>query len=177
MILLLVIFIGILFDIVGVSVTGADESVFHSMSSKKVRGASVAVKFKKNADKVSSFLCDVIGDICGIISGACGTIITTSISTNFHFDLLFTGLSVAAIIAALTIGGKAIGKSFAVNNSNEILYNFAKFVSYFNKFANIFGSVKSLIATISYPSAPNICLNARRPIRPKPFIATFTDII
>lgn len=129
---LLFIGIGILFDIVGVSVTGADESVFHSMSSKKVRGASVAVKFKKNADKVSSFLCDVIGDICGIISGACGTIITTSISTNFHFDLLFTGLSVAAIIAALTIGGKAIGKSFAVNNSNEILYNFAKFVSYFN---------------------------------------------
>ncbi|MBQ1550620.1 MAG: hypothetical protein IIZ67_00830 [Bacilli bacterium] len=129
---LLFIGIGILFDIVGVSVTGADESVFHSMSSKKVRGASVAVKFKKNADKVSSFLCDVIGDICGIISGACGTIITTSISTNFHFDLLFTGLSVAAIIAALTIGGKAIGKSFAVNNSNEILYNFAKVISYFN---------------------------------------------
>lgn len=128
---LLFIGIGILFDIVGVSVTGADESVFHSMSSKKVRGASVAVKFKKNADKVSSFLCDVIGDICGIISGACGTIITTSISTNFHFDLLFTGLSVAAIIAALTIGGKAIGKGFAVNNSNEILYNFAKVISYF----------------------------------------------
>ena len=124
--------IGILFDIVGVSVTGADESVFHSMSSKKVRGASVAVKFKKNADKVSSFCCDVIGDICGIISGACGTIITTSLYSSFNFNLLFTGLFVAAIIASLTIGGKAIGKSFAVNNSNEILYNFAKFVSYFN---------------------------------------------
>ena len=124
--------IGILFDIVGVSVTGADESVFHSMSSKKVRGASVAAKFKKNADKVSSFCCDVIGDICGIISGACGTIITTSLYSSFNFNLLFTGLFVAAIIASLTIGGKAIGKSFAVNNSNEILYNFAKFVSYFN---------------------------------------------
>ena len=124
--------IGILFDVVGVSVTGADESVFHSMSSKKVRGANVAVKFKKNADKVSSFCCDVIGDICGIISGACGTIITTSLATSFHFNLLFTGLFVAAIIAALTIGGKAIGKSFAVNNSNVILYNFAKVVSYFN---------------------------------------------
>ena len=48
--------------------------------------------------------------------------------------------------------------------------------SYFNKCANILGSVKSLIATISYPSAPNICLNARRPIRPKPLIATFTAI-
>ena len=129
---LLFIGIGILFDIVGVSVTGADESVFHSMSSKKVRGASMAVKFKKNADKVSSFCCDVIGDICGIISGACGTIITTSLYSVFNFNLLFTGLFVAAIIASLTIGGKAIGKSFAVNNSNEILYNFAKVVSYFN---------------------------------------------
>jgi len=132
LITLLFIGIGILFDIVGVSVTGADESVFHSMSSKKVRGASMAVKFKKNADKVSSFCCDVIGDICGIISGACGTIITTSLYSVFNFNLLFTGLFVAAIIASLTIGGKAIGKSFAVNNSNEILYNFAKVVSYFN---------------------------------------------
>ncbi len=129
---LLFVGIGILFDIVGVSVTGADESVFHSMSSKKVRGASKAVKFKKNADKVSSFCCDVIGDICGIISGACGTIITTSLANVFNFNLLFTGLFVAAIIAALTIGGKAIGKSFAINNSNEILYNFSRFVSYFN---------------------------------------------
>ena len=129
---LLFVGIGILFDIVGVSVTGADESVFHSMSSKKVRGANVAVKFKKNADKVSSFCCDVIGDICGIISGACGTIITTSLANAFNFNLLFTGLFVAAIIASLTIGGKAIGKSFAINNSNIILYNFAKVVSYFN---------------------------------------------
>lgn len=129
---LLFILFGILFDIIGVSVTTADEKVFHSMNSRKVKGASVAVKFKKNADKVSSFCCDVIGDICGIISGACGTIITTSLATSFHFNLLFTGLFVAAIIAALTIGGKAIGKSFAVNNSNVILYNFAKVVSYFN---------------------------------------------
>ena len=73
---LLFIFIGVLFDIIGVSVTSADEAVFHSMSSRKVKGASLAVKFKKNADKVSSFCCDVIGDICGIISGAAGTTIT-----------------------------------------------------------------------------------------------------
>ena len=49
--------------------------------------------------------------------------------------------------------------------------------SYFNKCANILGSVKSLIATTSYPSALNICLNARRPIRPNPLIATFTAIL
>ena len=31
--------------------------------------------------------------------------------------------------------------------------------------------------TTSYPSASNICLNARRPIRPKPLIATLTAIL
>jgi len=128
---LLFILIGILFDIIGVSVTTADEAVFHSMNSRKVKGASVAVKFKKNADKVSSFCCDVIGDICGIISGAAGTAIAAIFVKEFQFDVLLTSLTVAAVIAALTIGGKAIGKSFAINKSNIILYGFAKFVSNF----------------------------------------------
>lgn len=130
---LLFIGIGILFDIVGVSVTGADEAVFHSMNSRKVKGAGVAVKFKKNADKVSSFCCDVIGDICGIISGAAGTTIALQLSTVTGIDVLWTSLVVAAIIASLTIGGKAIGKSFAINKSDIILYSFAKIVSNFYK--------------------------------------------
>ena len=128
---LLFILLGILFDIIGVSVTTADEAVFHSMNSRKVKGASVAVKFKKNAEKVSSFCCDVIGDICGIVSGAAGTTITAILATEYHYNLLITGLIVAAIIASLTIGGKAIGKSFAINKSSIILYGFAKFVSNF----------------------------------------------
>lgn len=130
---LVFVLLGILFDIIGVSVTSADEAVFHSMSSRKVKGASVAVKFKKNADKVSSFCCDVIGDICGIISGAAGTTITAILVMDYHFNLLITGLVVSAIIASLTIGGKAIGKSFAINKSSIILYGFAKFVSNFYK--------------------------------------------
>ncbi|MBQ6538861.1 MAG: hypothetical protein IJL76_01095 [Bacilli bacterium] len=130
---LLFVFIGILFDIIGVSVTAADESVFHSMSSRKVYGANQAVAFKKNAEKVSSFCCDVVGDICGIISGASGTTITILLSENLGFNLLLTGLIVAAIISSLTIGGKAVGKSFAINNSTIILYRFAKFISHFHK--------------------------------------------
>ena len=128
---LLFIGIGILFDIVGVSVTGADEAVFHSMNSRKVKGASVAVKFKKNADKVSSFCCDVIGDICGIVSGAAGTTIALLLSKNLGLDILVSSLLVSAVIASLTIGGKAIGKSFAINKSDIILYEFAKIVSNF----------------------------------------------
>lgn len=133
LITLLFIFIGILFDIVGVSVTAADEKVFHSMNSRQVSGAKVAVTFKKNADKVSSFCCDVIGDVCGIISGAAGTTIALNIANSLDVNLLFISLTVAAIIAALTIGGKAMGKSFAINKSDIILYEFAKVVSIFYK--------------------------------------------
>ena len=130
---LIFVFIGIWFDIIGVSVTAADESVFHSMSSRKVPGATQAVNVKKNAEKVSSFCCDVVGDICGIISGASGTTITILISETFGINLLVVGLLVAATIASITIGGKAIGKSYAINNSNIILYRFAKFISIFHK--------------------------------------------
>lgn len=127
------VFLGILFDIVGVSVTTADEAVFHSMNSRKVKGANVAVKFKKNADKVSTFCCDVIGDICGIISGAAATTIAAQLVTQFGFNPMITSLILAAIISSLTIGGKAVGKSFAINKSDIIMYEFAKFISYFYK--------------------------------------------
>ena len=127
------IFLGIFFDIIGVSVTTADEAVFHSMSSRKVKGANIAVKFKKNADKVSSFCCDVIGDVCGLISGAAGTTIAAILVSQFKFNTLFTSITIAAIIAPITIGGKAIGKSFAINKSNIVLYEFAKFISNFYK--------------------------------------------
>ena len=128
---LLFIFIGIVFDIIGVSVTSADEKVFHSMASRKVKGASVAVKFKKNADKVSSFCNDVIGDICGIISGSTGAILATAIADALDADLIIVSLLITAIIAALTNGGKAMGKGIAVNKSNIILYQFSKVVSLF----------------------------------------------
>ena len=125
--------VGIMFDIVGVAVTSADEAVFHSMNSRKVKGANIAVKFKKNADKVSSFCCDVIGDVCGVISGTAAAAITVLLVSKFHLNYLLVGLIVTAIVSSLTIGGKAIGKSFAINKSEIILYTFAKFVNNFYK--------------------------------------------
>ena len=130
---LLFITIGILFDIIGVSVTAADPKVFHSMNSRKVKGADIAVKFKKNSEKVSSFCCDVIGDICGVISGSTAVTIAILISDTLNSNLLLTTLLVTAIISALTIGGKAIGKSFAINKCDIILYEFSKFISIFYK--------------------------------------------
>ena len=125
------VFIGILFDIVGVAVTGADEKVFHSMNSRQVKGSKVAVLFKKNADKVSSFCCDVIGDICGIVSGASASAVSVGLAATFNWNLLLVSLTVAAVVASPTIGGKACGKSFAINKSDVILYEFAKIISIF----------------------------------------------
>lgn len=127
------ILLGIVFDMIGISVTVADIKTFNSMATKRVRGAHLAVKFIKNSEKVSSFCNDVIGDICGIISGSTGITIALVISDLTNINSLIITLLVTAIIASLTIGGKAIGKSFAINKSNTILYKFVLFLSFFYK--------------------------------------------
>ncbi|MBQ4087924.1 MAG: hypothetical protein IJC78_06740 [Clostridia bacterium] len=124
--------IGILFDIVGVAVTSANETPFHSLSSQKVRGAKEAVRLIRNADKVGSFCNDVIGDIAGIISGSATTAIVGMLivlgGTKYEFVL---GIVLTAVVAALTIGGKAIGKRFAIEKSNDIVFTVGKIVSFF----------------------------------------------
>jgi hypothetical protein len=130
---LLFIGLGILFDIIGVAVTSADEKVFNSMSARKIKGASLAVKMKKSAPKVSSLCCDIVGDTCGIISGTATATIATNLSKITNLNILLVTLLSSAIAASLTIGGKAIGKSFAMNKSNIILYEFAKIISIFDK--------------------------------------------
>lgn len=131
-ILILFITIGIIFDMIGVATTSASEKPFHAMGAKKIRGAKTAITFKKNADKVSSFCNDVIGDVCGIISGSIGVTITNQIASIYHLNIFWVGLIVTAIIASLTIGGKAISKSIAIKKSNEIVYLTAKIISLVN---------------------------------------------
>ena len=71
-ILLVIVLVGIVFDILGVAVTSADERPFHSMASRKVPGAQEAIRLLRNAERVGSICNDVIGDICGVISGKGG---------------------------------------------------------------------------------------------------------
>jgi len=130
---LVFILIGVLFDMVGVAVATSNESQFHSMSSKKVKGARMAVKLKKNANKVSSFCNDVVGDICGIISGSTGTVIALKIITKTNSNDLIVTIVIMGIISSLTIGAKALVKGVAMKNSNKILFNFARILSLFSK--------------------------------------------
>lgn len=123
--------IGVIFDMIGVSVTAADERVFHSMASQKVKGAKTAVKMKKSAEKVSSFCNDVVGDICGIISGSTAAVISINLTKELHLNSLFVTLIVMGIVSSLTIGGKALVKGIAIKRSNKILFRFAKIISVF----------------------------------------------
>lgn len=132
-ILITFILIGIIFDMIGVAVTSSNEEPLHAMSSKKIKGAKKAVSFKKNADKVSSFCNDVIGDICGIISGSAGVAVATSLANTYNLNIFYTTLIVTAIIAALTIGGKAFCKKIAINSNHKIVYLTAKILSKFEK--------------------------------------------
>ena len=129
--ILLFIGIGILFDIIGIAITVADISTFNSMATKRVRGARIAVKLIRHSEKASSFCNDVIGDICGIISGSAGIVLATNLTEQLHINILVSTLLITGIIAALTIGGKAIGKHLAINKSTVILYNFSKVLSLF----------------------------------------------
>ncbi|MDD3186994.1 MAG: hypothetical protein PHD02_00770 [Bacilli bacterium] len=132
-ILLIFIFIGVLFDMIGVAFTSADEEPFHAQSSRKVHGASTAVKLIKNAPRVSSFCNDVVGDICGILSGSAGVVIAAGLISNMHLNSYITALTVTAIISSLTIGLKAIGKEIAIKNNTKIISAFSKTISIFYK--------------------------------------------
>ena len=132
-IIILFIAISILFDMIGVAITAAEERPFHSMASKKVKGASHSVKFLKNSDKLASICNDVIGDVCGVVSGSAGVLVSSTLATMLNIDLSLVVLIVTAIIASLTITGKALGKSIAIENSEKITFQVGKIVSIFKK--------------------------------------------
>lgn len=129
LILFAIILIGIIFDIIGMAVASADEKPFHAMAARKVTGAKEAIALLRNAERVSSICNDVVGDICGVVSGSASALIASQILTKFEFTLpQIVSLCMSALAAGLTVGGKAIGKSFAVNSSTEIVHSVGRMV-------------------------------------------------
>lgn len=136
-VVLIIVLIAILSDMVGVAATSCDIEPFHAMASRKVQGAKKAVELCQNADKVSSIIADIIGDVCGIISGASGATISFVVLEQFDnvdtFLSILVSAAIAALIAGITIAGKAICKRIAVENSHGIVFALAKFLSVFDK--------------------------------------------
>lgn len=122
-ILFIIVFVGIVFDAVGVAVTSADERPFHSMAARKVPGARESIQLLRNAGPVSSVCNDVIGDICGVVSGAASASIAAQVLNHFTFSRpQMVALALSSLVAGLTVGGKAVGKTFALDNCTEIVH-------------------------------------------------------
>lgn len=133
-ILIVIVFIGIFFDMLGIAVTAAGETSFHAMAAKKINEAKIAVYLIRNADKVSNFCNDVIGDICGIVSGSVGVLISQKISVlNDNYNMTVISAFIGATIASVTIAGKAVGKIIAINNCDLIIYKVSKILYYFKR--------------------------------------------
>ena len=126
------ILLGIVFDVIGVAVTAADERPFHSMAARKTPGAREALSLIRRAGKVSSFCNDVVGDICGIISGSTAAVIVTRLQEALSFRSVVISLAVTAVVSGLTIGGKAVGKMLAINNSTAVLQLVGRFLHLFS---------------------------------------------
>ena len=131
-ILICIIAIGIVFDIIGVAVTAADEKPFHSMASRKVPEATQALKLIRNAGRVSSFCNDVIGDICGVISGSAAAVIAARVLIlSKSKSEIFITLLLSAVVSGMTVGGKACGKSLAMNSSTAVVRTAARVLCFF----------------------------------------------
>lgn len=124
--LILIILVGVFFDMIGTAATAAVLPPFNARAAKKVYGARQAVKITRNASKVANFCNDVIGDIAGTLSGAIGAGIVLSLVDWFGaVDLFILGGMMTSLIAALTVGGKAAGKKVAIDHANAIIFRVA----------------------------------------------------
>lgn len=130
-ILLGIILIGIIFDIVGVAVTSSDDTKFHAMAADKVYGAKESIMLIKNAEKVSSICNDVIGDVCGIVSGAVSSWVVVQLAMGALKGEEILTLVMTGVVSALTVGGKALGKFFALNYNCSIVYIAGKIIRFF----------------------------------------------
>lgn len=138
-VVLIIVIIGVFFDMLGLAAASAQEKPYHSMAAEKLHGAKQAIKIVRNADKFSNFCNDVIGDISGIVSGTASAAVVLQLVYTFgetEQSMLFKALSVlfTATVAALTVGGKALGKAFAIQNSIRIVLKVGQFFIYSKKF-------------------------------------------
>ena len=118
--------LGIVFDMVGVAVTAADPRPFHSMAAHKEKGGKEAIRLLKNANQVSSFCNDVVGDICGIVSGSTAAVIVTQLQRDLSTHSVLLSIGITALISGITIGGKALGKTVAINDCTNVVYRVAR---------------------------------------------------
>jgi len=133
-IVFIIVFTGVIFDMLGIAATAAHEKPFHAMASEKVSGAKEAIIIVRNADRFASFCNDVIGDISGIVSGTASAIVVLQVANVLGYSdgssvQITLSVILTSIVAALTVGGKALGKFLAINFSTKIIFFVARVIA------------------------------------------------
>ena len=142
LVLIFIILVGIVADMAGIAIATADEKTINAMAARKMGGAKEALTLLKNAEKATNIFNDVIGDIAGIISGATSATIGVYLVAmakdflekgNFQLGQFLMLSLLSALVAALTVGGKAAGKKYAMKNAAGIVYFVGKLAYYLKR--------------------------------------------
>ncbi len=142
LILVLVVFLGIVFDLVGTAAAAAKPAPLNAKAARKVPGAREAVNLVQHAGKVANFCNDVVGDISGIISGTLAALIVLKISfccpRLTQGTGIYLNIGLTAVVAAFTVGGKALSKTVAINKSTEVILIAGRVISRLEKVSGLF---------------------------------------
>ena len=141
-VLILIVALGVIADTIGVAFATCEHKPFIAMSAKRMQEAKVALELLKNADVVSNFCNDVIGDICGIVSGAAGAaiavqVVTSGASNGAIFSESLAAIALSSLIAAVTVAGKAVGKTIALKSNKDIVLFVGRIISFFKRKDNL----------------------------------------
>lgn len=129
-VLLAVVLVGVFFDIIGTAVSACGQTHLNAKASRRLPGAKKALALTKNASRVANICNDVIGDICGTVSGGIGTALAAVLTTSGGTRGLLASVGIAGCIAAMTVAGKALGKGFAIDKADEIIFNVGRLLDW-----------------------------------------------
>ena len=116
-VLILFVSLGIVFDIIGLAVATADITAFNSMAARRLKAGRKAVWLISNT---------------GVVSGATGAAIAAQLFSASEAEF-WLSLMLTSLIAAMTVGGKALGKQYAVRYNEKIVYWVARLLCGFRK--------------------------------------------
>ncbi|MBQ9347201.1 MAG: hypothetical protein IJT94_07675, partial [Oscillibacter sp.] len=61
-------------------------------------------------------------DICGIVSGVTAAVIVSELHAALNTRNILISVGVTALISGMTIGGKALSKTFAIRESARVVF-------------------------------------------------------
>ncbi|MEL1135194.1 hypothetical protein AAC978_08400 [Desulfitobacterium sp. THU1] len=122
--LLVIIIINIGFDVIGIAATAATEKPHHAKAANRVPGARQTVFLVRHADTVANFANDIVGDVTGALSGGMSASIVLDMLRTYpglESQEIWIDTLMIALVASVTVTGKALGKTFAIQKADEIM--------------------------------------------------------